>query len=105
MTTIAYRTCHLCEATCGLELHLEDDAISLVRGDRDDVFTHGYLCPKGTAIKQETTKADGTFEFKDLPPGTYTVYYEKVSTRRRVLEPVEVKPGETTKKEFALLIP
>ncbi len=58
MTTIAYRTCHLCEATCGLELHLEDDAISLVRGDRDDVFSHGYLCPKGTAIKHLETDPD-----------------------------------------------
>ncbi len=48
---IAYRTCPLCEATCGLELHLEDDEITLVRGDREDVFSHGYLCPKGTAIK------------------------------------------------------
>ncbi|MGZ6964789.1 MAG: molybdopterin-dependent oxidoreductase, partial [Acidimicrobiia bacterium] len=49
---IAFRTCPLCEATCGLELHLEDDEITLVRGDRDDVFSHGYLCPKGTALKQ-----------------------------------------------------
>jgi anaerobic selenocysteine-containing dehydrogenase len=47
----AFRTCPLCEATCGLELHLEDDEITLVRGDRDDVFSHGYLCPKGTALK------------------------------------------------------
>ncbi|MCU1426414.1 MAG: anaerobic dehydrogenase, typically selenocysteine-containing [Actinomycetia bacterium] len=48
---VVYRTCHLCEATCGLELHLEDDDIALVRGDHDDVFSHGYLCPKGTAIR------------------------------------------------------
>ena len=51
MPSIAYRTCHLCEATCGLELHIDDGEIALVRGDRDDVFSHGYLCPKGTAIK------------------------------------------------------
>src|SRR5918996_2406308 len=48
---IDYRTCPLCEATCGLELHLDGDEITLVRGDRDDVFSHGYLCPKGTALK------------------------------------------------------
>ncbi len=48
---VAYRTCPLCEATCGLELHLAGDEITLVRGDRDDVFSHGYLCPKGTALK------------------------------------------------------
>jgi anaerobic selenocysteine-containing dehydrogenase len=52
MTRTEYRTCHLCEATCGLELHLDGDEIALVRGDRDDVFSHGFLCPKGTAIKQ-----------------------------------------------------
>src|SRR3954454_12746976 len=52
MTRTEYRTCPLCEATCGLELHLDGDELTLVRGDRDDVFSHGYLCPKGTAIKQ-----------------------------------------------------
>lgn len=51
MRTVAYRTCHLCEATCGLELHLDGGAIALVRGDRDDVFSRGYLCPKGTALR------------------------------------------------------
>ncbi len=52
MTTIAYRTCPLCEATCGLELHMEGREITLVRGDKDDVFSKGFLCPKGTAIKE-----------------------------------------------------
>ncbi len=49
--TIAFSTCPLCEATCGLELHVEGGEVALVRGDRDDVFSHGYLCPKGTAIR------------------------------------------------------
>jgi anaerobic selenocysteine-containing dehydrogenase len=49
---VAYRTCPFCEATCGLELHLDGDDITLVRGDRDDVFSHGFLCPKGTALRQ-----------------------------------------------------
>ena len=57
-STISYRTCHLCEATCGLELHMEGNEIGLVRGDREDVFSHGYLCPKGTAIKQLETDPD-----------------------------------------------
>jgi anaerobic selenocysteine-containing dehydrogenase len=57
-TRTEYRTCHLCEATCGLELHLDDRAITLVRGDRDDVFSHGYLCPKGTALKQLESDPD-----------------------------------------------
>ena len=58
MTTIAYRTCPLCEATCGLELHMEDREITLVRGDKDDVFSKGFLCPKGTAIKELESDPD-----------------------------------------------
>jgi anaerobic selenocysteine-containing dehydrogenase len=57
-TRTEYRTCHLCEATCGLELHLDGNEITLVRGDRDDVFSHGFLCPKGTALKQLETDPD-----------------------------------------------
>lgn len=49
------RTCPLCEATCGLELTVEHDGagggeVRLVRGDRNDVFSAGYLCAKGSAI-------------------------------------------------------
>jgi anaerobic selenocysteine-containing dehydrogenase len=48
----------LCEATCGLELHLEGDEIALVRGDREDVFSRGFLCPKGTALRQLESDPD-----------------------------------------------
>ena len=52
MTTTAYRTCSLCEATCGLEITVEDDGtIGRIRGDMDDVFSHGYICPKGSTLK------------------------------------------------------
>ena len=47
----AYRTCPLCEATCGLAITLDDDRVTQVRGDADDVFSHGFLCPKGVALK------------------------------------------------------
>jgi anaerobic selenocysteine-containing dehydrogenase len=57
-TRTVYRTCPLCEATCGLELRLEGRDITLVRGDRDDVFSHGFLCPKGTALKQLESDPD-----------------------------------------------
>jgi anaerobic selenocysteine-containing dehydrogenase len=45
-----YRSCTLCEATCGLALEVEGDRIVSVRGDDDDVFSGGYVCPKGVAI-------------------------------------------------------
>jgi anaerobic selenocysteine-containing dehydrogenase len=51
MSRTAYRTCPLCEATCGLEITLDGDAVTAVRGDAEDVFSHGFLCPKGVALK------------------------------------------------------
>ncbi len=49
--TIHHRTCPLCEATCGLEITMRDDAVVRIRGDRDDVFSHGFICPKGSTLK------------------------------------------------------
>lgn len=50
-STVVQHLCPLCEAACGLDIHLVDGDVSLIRGDRDDVFSHGFLCPKGTALK------------------------------------------------------
>ena len=50
---VAYRTCPLCEATCGLEITLgPGEQIVRIRGDKDDVFSHGFICPKGSTLKQ-----------------------------------------------------
>jgi len=51
VATTHFRTCPLCEATCGLEITMEDSRVLTVRGDRDDVFSQGFICPKGTAVK------------------------------------------------------
>jgi hypothetical protein len=59
---------------------------------------------KRAPLAKTTTKADGTFAFKDLPPGSYIVYSEKISTGREVTEQVEVKPGATTAKALELLL-
>jgi anaerobic selenocysteine-containing dehydrogenase len=47
-----YRTCPFCEATCGLELEIERREVVSVRGDADDVFSRGFICPKAYGIKQ-----------------------------------------------------
>ncbi|MEA2494300.1 MAG: hypothetical protein QOJ29_2211 [Thermoleophilaceae bacterium] len=48
---VAYTTCPLCEATCGLELELDDDGqVIRARGDDQDVFSRGFICPKGGSI-------------------------------------------------------
>ena len=50
MATRHLRTCPLCEAMCGLEIRVEDGQVASIRGNRDDVWSHGHLCPKGVSL-------------------------------------------------------
>ncbi|MFE9635642.1 molybdopterin oxidoreductase family protein [Streptomyces sp. NPDC006463] len=50
MPRTALRICPLCEATCGLTLTIGDAAVTGARGDREDVFSRGFICPKGAAF-------------------------------------------------------
>jgi anaerobic selenocysteine-containing dehydrogenase len=47
----AFRTCPFCEATCGLAVTVRGDTVVKVRGDAEDVFSQGFLCPKGVALQ------------------------------------------------------
>ena len=49
---VTTRTCPLCEAGCGLEVTVRDGAVVRIRGDQADVFSKGFLCPKGSTLKQ-----------------------------------------------------
>ena len=49
-TRVAFRTCPLCEATCGLRLELEGERVTRITGDDDDPFSQGFLCPKGSTL-------------------------------------------------------
>jgi anaerobic selenocysteine-containing dehydrogenase len=48
---IAHRICPFCEACCGLELTLDGDRITSIRGHDADVLSGGFICPKGAALK------------------------------------------------------
>src|SRR3954454_91321 len=51
--SLHFRTCPLCEATCALEIEIKDDgAVGRIRGDREDPWSRGYICPKGSTLKQ-----------------------------------------------------
>src|ERR1700751_2628950 len=54
MTTAAdgrhVRTCPLCEAMCGLEIHVKNGRVTSIRGNRDDVWSRGHICPKGVSL-------------------------------------------------------
>jgi len=45
-----YRSCTLCEATCGVAIEVEGDRVIAIRGDEADPFSQGYICPKATAL-------------------------------------------------------
>ena len=49
---VAFRTCPLCEAGCGLAITVKDDQVTHIRGDMQDVFSKGFICPKGSTLKQ-----------------------------------------------------
>ena len=44
-------TCPLCEATCGLRIETDNGDIKSIRGDEDDVFSRGFICPKAHGLK------------------------------------------------------
>ena len=57
---------------CGLEIHVEGGKVTGIRGNRDDVFSHGHLCPKGASlgalhedpdrIRRPMVKLDGAWQ-------------------------------------------
>jgi anaerobic selenocysteine-containing dehydrogenase len=49
-TTEHLRTCPLCEAMCGLRIRVEDGRVTRIRPNHDDVWSRGYICPKGTTL-------------------------------------------------------
>ena len=51
MSETHYRACNLCEAICGIEIEHADGAVLSIRGDRQDPFSRGHVCPKAVALK------------------------------------------------------
>ncbi len=85
-TASAHRICPFCEASCGLELDLEERKVVRIRGDQNDVFSHGFLCPKAIGLKDlhddpdrlrtPLIKRGGVFE-----PATWDEAYAEIERR------------------------
>ncbi|AEV72454.1 anaerobic dehydrogenase, typically selenocysteine-containing [Mycolicibacterium rhodesiae NBB3] len=43
-------TCPLCEAMCGLEIQVADGQVASIRGNREDTWSRGHICPKGASL-------------------------------------------------------
>lgn len=46
-----FRTCNLCEAMCGIEIKHDGVKVLSMKGDKDDPFSKGYICPKRLLCK------------------------------------------------------
>ncbi|WP_166255826.1 molybdopterin-dependent oxidoreductase [Marinobacter salicampi] len=45
------RTCHLCEAMCGVAIEVKGGRIASIKGDENDPLSHGHICPKAVALQ------------------------------------------------------
>lgn len=50
MTMTHWHTCPLCEAQCGLEILTDGEQILSMRGDEQDPFSQGHICPKALGL-------------------------------------------------------
>jgi anaerobic selenocysteine-containing dehydrogenase len=89
-TRTAIRTCPLCEATCGLAIELDGDRVVKVRGDDEDVFSRGFLCPKGATIGElehdpDRLTAPRVRRDGKLVPATWDEAFGEVAPRLRAI--------------------
>lgn len=58
LSTVGLRICPFCESTCGLRITLQGDRVERVEGNPEDLFSRGYLCPKGANIANASDDPD-----------------------------------------------
>ena len=46
-----YRSCNLCEAICGLVIEHNGKEVISIKGDKEDPFSQGFICPKAVALQ------------------------------------------------------
>lgn len=51
MPQVHKRTCHICEANCGVLIEVEAGKVLSIKGDPDNPLSRGHICPKGTALQ------------------------------------------------------
>ncbi|MBJ6761584.1 molybdopterin oxidoreductase family protein [Myxococcaceae bacterium JPH2] len=48
---VHFRACNLCEAMCGIRIEVRDGRVHSIRGDDEDPFSRGHICPKALALR------------------------------------------------------
>jgi len=93
--TIHHRICPLCEACCGLEITVRGEQVARIRGHDADVFSAGYICPKGVALKdlhEDPDRLRTPLIRRDgrLQPATWAEAWEEIARR---LAPIQQAHG------------
>ncbi|MEM1323499.1 MAG: molybdopterin-dependent oxidoreductase [Bacteroidota bacterium] len=90
MSTAAthYRTCNLCEAMCGLKIEYQDRRVLSIRGDKEDPFSRGHICPKAVALQDIYEDKDRLQQPVRRTAGgwetiSWEAAYDEVATRLR----------------------
>ncbi|WP_020407365.1 molybdopterin oxidoreductase family protein [Hahella ganghwensis] len=48
---VHFRNCTLCEAMCGIRVETRGEEIISIKGDAEDPFSKGFICPKAVALQ------------------------------------------------------
>ncbi|HEM46292.1 MAG TPA: molybdopterin dinucleotide-binding protein, partial [Alphaproteobacteria bacterium] len=89
------KTCPLCEAMCGLRVTVEGGRVTKIRANEDDVWSRGYICPKGTTLGElhhdpDRLRAPLVRRGADLVEVSWEEAYEEA---HRLLRPVLDEDG------------
>ena len=47
--TIKKTTCYMCACRCGIDVHIENNQVKYIEGNKDHPVNKGVLCAKGSA--------------------------------------------------------
>ena len=67
---IRQTTCYMCACRCGINVHMKDDKVAYIEGNRDHPVNKGVLCAKGSAgIMQVNAPSRLKAPLKRVGPG------------------------------------
>ncbi|GAC1434381.1 MAG: molybdopterin-dependent oxidoreductase [Ktedonobacteraceae bacterium] len=102
-TKTSYITCPLCEATCGLEVITQGSEVLSIKGDSEDVFSKGHICPKAYGMKELDADPDRVREPMIRRDGQWQTvsWHEAFTEIERGLTPLLKKHGRNALAVYA----
>jgi anaerobic selenocysteine-containing dehydrogenase len=114
---VHHQSCHLCEASCGVRITTDSSGdVADIRGDEDDPFSRGYICPKVMGLLDVHRDPDRLRtplarrdRSGDLEPIGWDEAFDLVAARLRAIraeygkDAIAVYQGNPTAHNFGLL--